>query len=117
VHFSDNRQWSQIGELLFQPGCVYFNLLYAIVMYIVPVTLLSVLSRQMIVALRAARQTRREMMCQLSRQGLATYRHEDEITVMLIAIVMMFIVTQTPALITQVLYRMPNIFIGISPHL
>jgi len=89
-------------------------------MYIVPVTLLSILSRQMIVALRAARQTRREMMCQLSRQGLATYRHEDEITVMLMAIVIMFIITQTPALITQVrvllsvtIDRMPNIFISI----
>lgn len=71
-------------------------------MFIVPVTLLSFLSRQMIVALRAAQQTRKEMINQLSRQGLATYRHEDEITVMLIAIVIMFILTQTPALITQV---------------
>ena len=81
---------------------VYFNLLYAVVMFVVPLTSLSVLSRQMIVALRAARRTRLEMMGQLSRQGLANYRHEDEITVMLIAIVIMFIITQTPALITQV---------------
>jgi len=81
---------------------VYFNLLYAVVMFIVPVTSLSVLSRQMIVALRSARQMRTEMIGQLTRHGLATYRHEDEITVMLIAIVIMFIITQTPALITQV---------------
>jgi len=51
---------------------VYFNLLYAVVMFVVPLTSLSVLSRQMIVALRAARRTRLEMMGQLSRQGLAT---------------------------------------------
>ena len=74
-------------------------------MFIVPVTSLSVLSRKMIVALRAVRRTRATMMAQLSRHGLATYRHEDEITVMLIAVVLMFIVTQTPALITQVQWR------------
>lgn len=84
-------------------AAVYFNLLYAVVVFIIPVTLLAFLSRRMIVALRAARQTRTEMMGQLSRHGLATYRHEDEITVMLIAIVIMFIITQTPAVITQVL--------------
>ena len=67
---------------------VYFNLLYAVVMFIVPVTSLSVLSRQMIVALRSARQMRTEMIGQLTRHGLATYRHEDEITVMLIAVML-----------------------------
>jgi len=81
---------------------VYFNLLYAVVVFVIPLTLLSVLSRRMIVALRAARMTRTEMISRLTRQGLATYRHEDEITVMLIAIVIMFIITQTPAVITQV---------------
>jgi len=81
---------------------VYFNLLYGVVMFVVPLTSLAVLSRRMVVALRAARRMRTEMMGQLSRRGCATYRHEDDITVMLVGIVVMFITTQTPALVTQV---------------
>ena len=42
------------------------------------------------------------MMGQMTRHGLASYRHEDDITVVLIVIVIMFIATQTPALVTQV---------------
>jgi len=80
-------------------------------MFIVPVTSLTVISHQMVVALRAARRARIAMIGQLSRQGMATYRHEDEITVMLIAIVFMFIITQTPALVTQVLAFSVIIFI------
>jgi len=71
-------------------------------MFVVPLTSLAALSRRMMLALRAARRTRAAMMNQLSRQGLANYRHEDEITVMLLAIIIMFIITQTPALVTQV---------------
>jgi len=81
---------------------VYFNLIYAVVMFAVPLTSLAVLSRRMIVALGAARRMRAEMMGHLTRRGRAIYRHEDEITVMLLAIVFLFIVTQTPALVTQV---------------
>jgi len=58
----------------------------------------------MMSALGAARRMRTEVTGQLSRHGVGATcrRHEDEITVMLVAIVVMFITTQTPALVTQV---------------
>ena len=76
---------------------VYGNISYFIVMFFVPLLTLVALNYKLIEALRATRRRRQSM------QSVEHHvsRSEDDITLTLIVVVLVFLVTQTPALVTQ----------------
>lgn len=75
---------------------VYANFMYFCVMFLVPLLTLIFLNYNLVRALRAARRRRAQLLSD------AHSRSEDDITLVLICVVIVFLVCQTPALITQV---------------
>ena len=91
---------------------LYSNIMYSVVMFLVPLTILCILNARLIIALNRTKQKRKQLLNDHSS------RSEDDITLVLIVVVLVFVVCQTPALITQVLSsllpsevkRCPNAF-------
>lgn len=79
---------------------VYSNLFYFLVLFFVPLLTLIFLNQRLITALRETRRKRAQLMRQMKD---APSHSEDDITLMLIVVVMVFVVFQTPAMFTQVL--------------
>ncbi|CAD5113432.1 unnamed protein product [Dimorphilus gyrociliatus] len=77
---------------------VYANSIYCLVMFLVPLTTLIILNHRLIRALREARRKRAQLL------NSDTSRSEDDITLVLIVVVLVFVVCQTPALATQILH-------------
>ena len=77
---------------------IYANGAYFVVMLLFPLMMLSYLNRQLIVALQEMKQRR-------ARLGNTESRSEEDITRMLVTVVVVFFVCQTPGLITQILAR------------
>ena len=77
---------------------LYGNVLYFLVMFLIPLTTLIILNYKLINVLRETKQKRAAM--QSVDHGS---RSEEDITLTLIVVVLVFIITQTPALITQLL--------------
>ena len=77
---------------------IYGNILYFLLMYIIPLILLLYTNCRLIHVLHHTRRKRSQMLRRMS-----TKRQEDDITLMLIGVVVVFVVCQTPALITQIL--------------
>lgn len=93
---------------------VYVNVLYFLIIYLVPLLSLVVLNYNLILALRETRRKRENMRSrrfveptptEYGRGGstISTSRSEDDITLMLIVVVVIFVVSQSPALVTQIL--------------
>ena len=77
---------------------LYGNALYFLVMFLVPLITLLILNYKLIKALRKAKKKR----AQLLKTGRDSHnRSEDDITLVLIVVVVVFVICQTPALITQ----------------
>ena len=83
---------------------VYKNILYFVVMFLVPLVTLIILNYKLIKALRKTKKKR----AQLLHTSDSSSRSEDDITLVLIVVVLVFVVCQTPALVTQVLLSLLN---------
>ena len=77
---------------------IYTNCAYFIVMFLFPLVVLLYLNRQLILALREMKQRR-------ARLGNTESRSEEDITRMLVTVVVVFFVCQAPGLVTQILGR------------
>jgi len=81
---------------------IYYNILYAILMLAVPLIALSGLNVRLIRALTALRRKRAEM------QGpkTSTTSQDNNVTLVLVIVVLVFTVCQTPALATQLMWSL-----------
>jgi len=79
---------------------IYYNILYAVLMLAVPLIALSGLNVRLIRALTALRRKRAEM------QGpkTSTTSQDSNVTLVLVIVVLVFTVCQTPALVTQLMW-------------
>ncbi|KAK0054570.1 FMRFamide receptor [Biomphalaria pfeifferi] len=75
---------------------IYFGWSYFIVMCSIPICSLTILNAFLIVAVRRSKRQRRDMNVKQSR--------ENNVTIMLVSVVMVFIVCQVPALIYNIAY-------------
>jgi hypothetical protein len=82
---------------------LYSNVLYFIVMFLVPLVTLIILNTLLIKALRRTKKKRALM---LTSSATMQSRSEDDITLVLIVVVVVFVVCQTPALVTQLLMNL-----------
>ncbi|KAH9499279.1 hypothetical protein Btru_003600 [Bulinus truncatus] len=79
---------------------IYFGWLYFLVMCSIPICSLTILNAFLIVAVRRSKRQRRDMNVKQSR--------ENNVTIMLVSVVMVFIVCQVPALIYNIAYGIDN---------
>ncbi|ESO00570.1 hypothetical protein HELRODRAFT_175531 [Helobdella robusta] len=91
---------------------LYNNVLYFIIMFLIPLALLLFLNCNLVVVLRKTHKKRELLKRRVTKVVAArnerssitsAARSEDDITLMLIVVVIIFIITQTPALFTQIL--------------
>lgn len=75
---------------------IYFGWLYFLVMCFIPLCSLAILNLFLIVAVRRSKQQRKDMNVRQSR--------ENNVTIMLVSVVMVFLVCQVPALIYNMAY-------------
>lgn len=82
---------------------IYFGWLYFLVMCFIPLCSLAILNAFLIVAVRRSQQQRKDMNVRQSR--------ENNVTIMLVFVVMVFIICQVPALIYNMAYaiNMPRV--------
>lgn len=104
---------------------IYSTVLYVLVMFLVPLVLLVILNYKLMTALQKTRRKRDTLRSATTshrfnnrqssgRNGesapagakYSNSRSEDDITRMLIVVVLVFVVTQSPALVTQALYAL-----------
>lgn len=78
---------------------LYANVLYCLVMFLIPLIALIILNLKLIKAL--SENKRKRALMQSSDHGSS--RSEEDITLTLIIVVLVFLFTQTPALVTQLL--------------
>ncbi len=78
---------------------IYSNILYVLVMFLIPLITLIILNFKLIKALRRAKQMRSQFLRSNSENTVS--KSEEDITFMLIIVVLVFVICQTPALITQ----------------
>lgn len=86
---------------------IYFGWLYFLVMCFIPLCSLAVLNAFLIVAVRRSKQQRKDMNVQQSR--------ENNVTIMLVSVVMVFIICQVPALIYNMAYSIDMLRISRAP--
>ena len=77
---------------------IYGNMCYLIFMLVLPIFILSVLNIRLIKTLRAQKRKRSEMQTQIKR-------HDNSVTYLLIVIILVFIIAQTPAMVNQILWN------------
>lgn len=83
---------------------LYSNLIYFFVMFLLPLVSLAILNTRLVAALRRTKTRRARLLKQPTDASFSgVSRSEEDITLMLIVVVMVFVVTQTPAMVTQVL--------------
>lgn len=75
---------------------IYFGWLYFLVMCFIPLCSLAILNAFLIMAVKRSKQQRRDMNVRQSR--------ENNVTIMLVSVVMVFIICQVPALIYNMAY-------------
>ncbi|ELT97247.1 hypothetical protein CAPTEDRAFT_24477, partial [Capitella teleta] len=85
---------------------VYFSWLYVPMMVIVPLLLLSFLNTFLILAVRRSRRQRKDMNVKQSR--------ENNITIMLVSVVIVFIICQVPALVYNLAFAINNRYVEID---
>lgn len=112
IRLRSSHTWLTLNPI-FQ--LVYVNVLYFLIVYLVPLLSLIVLNYNLILALRETRRKRENMRSRRfvdpstteyggrSSAASISSRSEDDITLMLIVVVVIFVVSQSPALVTQIL--------------
>ena len=85
---------------------VYFSWLYVPIMCIVPLLVLSILNMFLILAVRRSQRQRKDMNVKQSR--------ENNVTIMLVSVVIVFIICQVPALVYNLAYAIDNDYIEDS---
>ena len=84
---------------------IYYNILYAVLMLAIPLVTLTGLNVRLIRALTALRRKRAEMQGPRS----STSSQDSNVTLVLVIVVLVFTVCQTPALVTQLMWSLlPN---------
>lgn len=83
---------------------VYFLWLYLLIMGIIPLVSLAILNTFLILAVRQSRQQRRDMNVRQSR--------ENNVTIMLVSVVIVFIVCQVPAVVYNMAYAIDTVKIN-----
>ncbi len=97
------RSWpSTLGENIYYQ-IIYSNVLYFLVMFLVPLITLIILNYKLIKALRETKKKRNQLLSH-HRDNHHSNKSEDDITLILIVVVLVFVICQTPALITQSLF-------------
>lgn len=86
------------GNYVFQQ--VYYLWLYLLIMFIIPLSSLAVLNAFLILAVRQSKKQRKDMNVRQSR--------ENNVTIMLVSVVIVFMFCQVPALIFNVAYAVDN---------
>ncbi|XP_076465260.1 FMRFamide receptor-like [Babylonia areolata] len=86
---------------------IYFGWLYFLVMCIIPLCSLAVLNAFLVLAVKRSQRQRRDMNVKQSR--------ENNVTIMLVSVVMVFIVCQVPALIYNMAYAISLTTVTTSP--
>ena len=79
---------------------LYGSILYCIVMFLVPLVTLIILNYRLIKGLQQTKRRRAQL---LKSKGATSSKSEEDITLTLIVVVLVFVVTQMPALFTQIL--------------
>ena len=82
---------------------VYFSWLYVPIMCIVPLLVLSVLNTFLILAVRKSQRQRKDMNVKQSR--------ENNVTIMLVSVVIVFIICQVPALVYNIAVATDNTYV------
>lgn len=82
---------------------IYYNILYAVLMLAAPLIALSGLNVRLIRALTALRRKRAEMQ---GPKGSASAAQDSNVTLVLVIVVLVFTVCQTPALVTQLMWSL-----------
>lgn len=80
---------------------VYFDALYYIVSFVLPLLLLSVFNSQLIIAYRAVQRKRSAMKVRRSRAD----SHEQNITLVMIVVILVFMVCNAPARVVQIVWQ------------
>ena len=83
---------------------VYFSWLYVPIMCIVPLVVLSVLNTFLILAVRKSQRQRKDMNVKQSR--------ENNVTIMLVTVVIVFIICQVPALVYNIAWAIDNKYVN-----
>lgn len=83
---------------------VYFDALYYVVSFVLPLLLLSVFNAQLIVAYRAVQRKRSAMKMRRCRGG-GTDSHEQNITLVMIVVILVFMVCNAPARVVQIVWQ------------
>lgn len=81
---------------------VYFDALYYVVSFVLPLLLLSVFNAQLIVAYRAVQRKRSAMTVRRRCRGADS--HEQNITLVMIVVILVFMVCNAPARVVQILW-------------
>ena len=82
---------------------VYFSWLYVPIMCIIPLVVLSVLNTFLILAVRRSQRQRKDMNVKQSR--------ENNVTIMLVSVVIVFIICQVPALVYNLAYAIDRQYV------
>jgi hypothetical protein len=85
---------------------VYFSWLYVPMMAVLPLLLLSFLNTFLILAVRRSKRQRKDMNVRQSR--------ENNITIMLVSVVIVFIICQVPALVYNIAFAINNRYVEVS---
>ena len=93
---------SKLGENIYYQ-IIYSNILYFLVMFLIPLVTLVILNYKLVTALRKTKKKRSQLLSNSSGESSHS-RSEDDITLILIVVVLVFVICQTPALITQSLF-------------
>ena len=83
---------------------VYFSWLYVPIMCIVPLLVLSILNTFLILAVRKSQRQRKDMNVKQSR--------ENNVTIMLVTVVIVFIICQVPALVYNIAFAIDNAYVN-----
>lgn len=85
---------------------VYFSWLYVPIMCIVPLLVLSILNTFLILAVRKSQRQRKDMNVKQSR--------ENNVTIMLVTVVIVFIICQVPALVYNIAFAIDNAYVQLN---
>ena len=110
VDTTGNITYIELGRTAFSRNPVYLQIylswLYVPIMCIIPLVLLSVLNTFLILAVRKSKKQQQDMNVKQSR--------ENNVTIMLVSVVVVFIICQVPALVYNLAYAINNTYVDES---
>ena len=84
---------------------VYFDIMYYISSFILPLLLLAVLNTRLTMAYRIIRNRRAQMMRTRTNNACSSHDQDNNITLIMIIVVLVFMLTQAPARLVQILWK------------